>query len=142
MEVPLNVPHLLPDGANWPIFSTHFHKVMQATHQWGHFDGTTPHPVLKDARPMVEEEEEMEAWDHEDIVARYLLSQRLLDSTLLRLSACPTARARWEHLAAKYPIKESQWEQERKQEDKELTKCKGRRTQRRGKPHSCREEPN
>jgi len=68
-----------------------------------------------------------------------LLSQRLPDLTLLQLSTCPTARACWEHLAAKYPIKESQWEQEKKQEEKELTKCEGGRTRCRGKHHSHKE---
>jgi len=83
MELPPYVPHLLPDGTNWSIFSTHFHEAMQAAQHWGYFDGTTQCPVPKDARPMKGEEDAMEAWDHKDIVACYLLSQRLPDLTLL-----------------------------------------------------------
>src|SRR6267142_1173386 len=97
-------------------------------------------PVLKDAELMKGEGEAMEALDYKDIIAHYLLSQRLLDLTLLQLSTCPTSRAHWEHLAKKYSVKESQQEQEKKQEVKELTKCESGRTQRRGRCHSCKGE--
>jgi hypothetical protein len=47
----------------------------------------------------------MGSWDHRDVVACYLLSQRLPNSTFLRLSTCPTARVRWQRLAKDYTVK-------------------------------------
>ena len=80
MELLSEVPHLLPDGANWPIFAARFQEAMQTAQRWGHFNGTTPRPVPKDAEgPTQGESEEMEAWDYEDVVACYLLSLRLPD---------------------------------------------------------------
>ena len=32
MEVPPEVPHILPDGANWPIFAARFREAMQTAH--------------------------------------------------------------------------------------------------------------
>ena len=97
--IPIPVPHLLSNGANWPEFAARFREAMQVAQQWGHFDGTSARPVPKVVDATTKEEEEaMKAWDHEDVVACYLLSQRIPDSTFLRLSACPTARAHWERL--------------------------------------------
>ena len=117
--IPVLVPHLELFGANWHTFAVRFQEAMKAAQLWGHFNGTALRPVPKDAAaPTIEEEEEMKAWDHEDVVARCLLSQRLPDSTLLRLSACPTVRACWEHLVAKYPVEECQPEQEEQRREK------------------------
>jgi hypothetical protein len=101
MEVPPEVPHLLPNGMNWSTFSTSFHEAMKAAHRWGHFDSTTPRPVPKDtdAPTKGEEETETETWDYEDAVARYLLSQRLPDSIMFQVGECPTACASWEQVA-------------------------------------------
>ena len=52
---------------------------------------TCPVPKDTDARTK-EEMDKMEAWDHEHNVTRYLLSQRLPDSILLRIDACPTVK--------------------------------------------------
>jgi hypothetical protein len=83
-QIPVLVPHPEMFGANWPTFTTCFQEAMTVAQLWGHFDGTTACPVLKDAAaPTMEEEEAMRAWDHEDAVTHCLLSQRLPDSTLL-----------------------------------------------------------
>ena len=82
-----NIPHLKPDGTNWTVFSLRFRKAMQAMHRWEYFDGTKPRPTPKDpSAPTNAEIEALERWDHEDVVARYLLSQRLPDMTFMRLS--------------------------------------------------------
>ena len=111
MEVPPEVPHLLPDGTNWSTFSTSFCEAMKAAHRWGHFDGTTLRPVPKDtdAPTKGEEETETETWDHEDAVARYLLSQRLPDSIMFQVGECPTACASWEQVA-EHCKKERAWD--------------------------------
>ena len=150
--IPIPVPHLLSNGTNWPEFAARFQEAMRVAQQWGHFNGTSARPVPKivDA-PTKEEDEALKAWDHEDIVAGYLLSQRLPDLTLLRLSACPTARARWEHLSEKHSAKGSQPEQgkqkkkeqltvEGRREEAKATKHESGRRRRRGKCHNCGEE--
>jgi hypothetical protein len=83
---------------------------MQTAHQWGYFDGTTLRPVPKDAdMPTQVEEDAMEAWDHEDAVACYLLSQRLPDSIMFQVGKCPTACTSWEQVA-EHCKKERAWD--------------------------------
>jgi hypothetical protein len=43
------------------------------------------------ATPSADKTKAMEQWDHEDLIARYLLSQCLLDTTAMRLSTYLTA---------------------------------------------------
>jgi hypothetical protein len=99
-------PQLTPDGSNWAIFLTRFRQAMQATRRWGHFEGTKPRPTPKSkAKPTEEEAEALERWDHEDLVASYLLAQRLPDTTALHLEEFPTAQERWRTLSQEYTAK-------------------------------------
>ena len=96
-----NIPCLEIDGTNWAIFSIRFRQAMQATGRWEHFDGSKPPPVVKDiANPTTDEVEAVAAWEKEDQVARYLLSQRLPDLTVLGLSACPTVYTSWQMVSS------------------------------------------
>jgi hypothetical protein len=102
-QLPTEIPYLDYDGTNWAIFSMHFRKAMQATHRWGHFDGTRPRPSAKDpSAPIDAEREAQKCWEHEDIVTRYLLSERLPDSTALCLRRYQTAQACWTRLDNMY----------------------------------------
>jgi hypothetical protein len=68
-------------------------------YHWGHFDGTNAHAVLKDAaHPTSMESEVIKGCEHEDTMARCLLSQSLPDMTGLCLDDYPTAKARWDEL--------------------------------------------
>jgi len=97
--LPTTVPSLKEDGSNWATFAMRFQEAMQATHHWGHFDGTNTCPVPKDAaHPTNAESETIKEWNREDVVVRGLLSPRLPDWIFLRLIDHKTAKGRWEQL--------------------------------------------
>ena len=49
-----------------------------------------------------DEKKAVEKWDHEDLAARYLLSQHLPDSIAVRLQVYTTAKTRWDHLVSEF----------------------------------------
>ena len=102
-QLPANIPQLDPNGTNWAIFKTRFQEAMRVTRQWGYFTGARPRPKPKVAdKPMEGESKAIEKWEHEDAVASYLLSQRLPDITVMRLTSCLTAHDRWEMVTKEY----------------------------------------
>jgi len=105
-QLPANIPRLEPNGANWAIFKMRFHDAMKVTQRWGYFTGTRPHPKPKNPdKPTDGEITAAEKWEHEDSVASYLLSQRLPDTTVMRLSNCLTAQEWWETVTKEYQAK-------------------------------------
>lgn len=101
-----NIPRLEPDGTNWTAFSMRFCQTMQATRRWGYFDGTMLRPNFKDpSEPAEAEIEALERWEHEDLIACYLLSQCLPDMTVLRLSQYQTAQVHWSRVDDEYATK-------------------------------------
>jgi hypothetical protein len=69
------IPRLEADSSNWAVFTMHFKEAMQATCHWGHFDGTTPHPSFTvPSHPSKEKATAIAAWDQEDLIAWYRLS--------------------------------------------------------------------
>jgi transposase InsO family protein len=101
-----NIPRLETDGSNWASYAMRFRMAMQATGKWDCFDGTKPRPIAKDpAAPTKDEKEAAAAWEKEDQVARYLLSQRLPDSTLLGLNSCTSATMCWNRVSDEYTAK-------------------------------------
>ena len=44
-SLPFSIPKLDAVGINWIIFSVHFQDAVEANDFWGHFDGTSTHPV-------------------------------------------------------------------------------------------------
>jgi hypothetical protein len=105
-HLPANIPHLEPDGSNWAIFSIQFQEAMIVTRRWGHFEGTKSRPSPKDPANMSDsEKEEAERWEYDDMVASYLLSQRLPDTTMIRLAVLPTTHARWNRVTEEYTAK-------------------------------------
>jgi hypothetical protein len=102
----LSIPRLETNGSNWATFSMHFQEVMEASQKWGHFDGSTPHPVPKDpAAPTADEKKELTAWDHAEAVSCYMLSQRLPDSTAVQLKSLSSACTRWDKVKTEFSIK-------------------------------------
>jgi len=62
-----NVPPLHDDASNWAIFTMHFQEAMEAMNRWGHFDGSTTRPVLKDTtHPTNTEVQAIKEWEQED----------------------------------------------------------------------------
>ena len=106
VTLPISVPYLEPYGDNWAIFMMHFWSVMKATCQWAYFTGEEPCPRPKGtSKPTSAEIEAAEMWEYEDTIAQYLLSQRLPDSTVMRLSKCRTAFEQWETITQEYQAK-------------------------------------
>jgi hypothetical protein len=71
---------------------------MQATCHWPFFKGTISMPTVKDPSKISEaKKKEIEAWEHNNLAACYLLSQHLPDSVTVRLQAYNTAKQRWDH---------------------------------------------
>jgi len=94
------IPHLQNDTSNWAIFAMRFRKAMEAMHRWGHFDGTTMCPVLKDAAHLTNAESQtIKEWEKEDRTTRYHLSRWLPDHIFIGLIDHKTAKGRWDQLA-------------------------------------------
>jgi hypothetical protein len=74
--------------------------------RWSYFDGSKPCPVpkIKD-KPTDAETDAIEKWEYEDQVARYLLSQRLPDTTAMRVSHYRTVKERWEKVTEEFIAK-------------------------------------
>lgn len=90
-----SVPRLDPTGSNWAIFSMRFQEAMEANQKWGHFDGSATRPVPKDDKnPTADETKAVSEWNQNEVMARYLLSQRLPDSTAVRLKGLASAKER------------------------------------------------
>ncbi len=105
-QLPTNIPHLEPNGANWAIFKMCFQDAMRVTCWWGHFSGDKPRPKPKDgAKPTDGKIEAAEKWEYNDSVASYLLSQHLPDTTIMHLSNCLTAQDRWNMATKEYQAK-------------------------------------
>jgi hypothetical protein len=49
--LPPNMPALDISGSNWAMFELQFWMVVRGKGLWGHFDGTTPCPVLPSPVP-------------------------------------------------------------------------------------------
>lgn len=62
---------------------------MKVTQRWAYcmyFEGTIDYPDVKDKENQTEEEQRViTQWEYKDSVASYLLTQRLPDTTTLRL---------------------------------------------------------
>ena len=105
-HLPQNIPRLELDGSNWAIFAMRFREAMQANRRWGFFDGTRARPTPVDSSNITTDEQEaMDKWDYDDQVARYLLSQRLPDSTAVRMGPYSTAKARWDRVSTEFTAK-------------------------------------
>ena len=101
-----SVPRLDTTGSNWAIFSMRFQEAMEANRKWSHFSGTPGRPVPADANKVTDEEKKaQDEWDQDEVVARYLLSQRLPDSTAVRLKGLSTAKERWDKVIAEFSVK-------------------------------------
>ena len=76
---------------------------MKVTRQWAYFTGINPYPEPVDAsQPTKDEAAAIVQWEYEDSVASYLLSQRLPDTTEMRLASCSTTKERWDLVTREY----------------------------------------
>ena len=104
--LPTSIPHLETNSSNWAIYSMRFQEAMEANQRWGHFDGTASHPAPADAaKPTPDEVKAGAAWDQDENIARYLLSQRLPDSTAVQLKSLTTAKEHWTKVKSEFSVK-------------------------------------
>ena len=104
--LPGSVPCLKPSGVNWAIFSMRFKEAMKANTKWGHFTGSIAHPIPVNINaPTDAEKAMMAAWDQDEVVTHYLLSQRLPNSTAVRLKALTSVVDRWNKIKLEFSIK-------------------------------------
>ncbi|KZT29569.1 hypothetical protein NEOLEDRAFT_1056780 [Neolentinus lepideus HHB14362 ss-1] len=85
--LPSTIPKLDPSGVNWAVFSERFQDAVRAKRLWGHFDGTTiaPDGPADAANPTAAETLRIETWSNNEATARYLLTQKIPDSALMRV---------------------------------------------------------
>jgi hypothetical protein len=81
----------------------HFHEAMQAIQRWPYFEGTIPCPSPKNpAKVPDNKQKSIDNWEFEDLATRYLLSQRLPDSIMIRLQSFTTAKSQWDCLVFEF----------------------------------------
>ncbi|KZT22069.1 hypothetical protein NEOLEDRAFT_1072497, partial [Neolentinus lepideus HHB14362 ss-1] len=93
--LPSSIPKLDPTGVNWPIFAECFQEAVASKKLWGHFAGSVTRPQPAGTTPTAEEIEKTTKWDENEATARYLLSQKLPDSALMKIRRYPTVAERW-----------------------------------------------
>jgi hypothetical protein len=102
--LPSTVPKLDAEGENWAIFYVRFMDAVEAKGFWGHFDGTTPVPVV--SSPATEAEiTAKDQWDRNERSAKTLLTQRLPDSTVMEIHSKKTVHERWDAVVKEYTVK-------------------------------------
>ncbi|KAG2758123.1 hypothetical protein P692DRAFT_20867022 [Suillus brevipes Sb2] len=84
--LPSNVPKLDIKGTNWAIFSLCFQVAVEAKELWKYFDGSCPRPT---SPVTATETTALEKWKKNENLTKHLLTQRIPDSTALRIRNLP-----------------------------------------------------
>ena len=126
--LPSSIPKLDATGMNWAIFAVRFQDAVEAKGFWGHFTGMKPRPTADapgakaiavpaegeeavaaaPATPALTAEElavAQKQWDKDELSAKSLLTQKIPDSTLMRIHTKKTVRERWEAIVTEYTEK-------------------------------------
>jgi hypothetical protein len=91
---------------NWAIFAIRFQDAVEAKGFWGHFDGTEPRPTaVAPTTPTVTEKTTIDAWEKDECLAKSLLTQKLPDSTLMRVRSKMTVKQWWDAIVYEYTEK-------------------------------------
>src|SRR5882762_2254137 len=91
--LPSSVPKLDPRGENWAIFKIRFQNAMEVKEKWAHFNDQQKRPT--DAAEAAE-------WDKNERMAKYMLTQRLPDSTVVRIQKCKNVAEQWSAIVKEY----------------------------------------
>src|SRR6266540_2414307 len=102
--LPSSVPKLDATGVNWAIFSVRFQDAVEAKNFWGHFDGTSTCPTLSNP-PKTDETAAKTQWEKNEWSAKSLLTQKIPDSTLMRVHSKTTVWERWVAIVTEYTDK-------------------------------------
>ncbi|KIY47572.1 hypothetical protein FISHEDRAFT_24840, partial [Fistulina hepatica ATCC 64428] len=85
-----DVPKVDIQGTNWPIFALRFEDAMYGKGLWGHFDDSEKCPADIDGN-----KEAITKWRANEAKARLLLTQRLPDATVSKISKLDSVAKRW-----------------------------------------------
>src|SRR5882762_813226 len=121
--LPSSIPKLDASGINWAIFSVRFQDAIEAKGFWNHFDGSslrpeqTYTPVVTandgtttggaEVTPADELTKLQLQWDKDERSAKSLLTQKIPDSTLMRIHTKKTVVDRWNSIVTEYTEKGS-----------------------------------
>jgi hypothetical protein len=79
---------------------------MEANHKWGHFDGSSKCPASADPdKPTNEEKAAQADWDQNEMVAKYLLTQCMPDSTAVHIRTITLVMDHWTKVKNEYSVK-------------------------------------
>jgi hypothetical protein len=88
-SLPSNVPKLDPTSSNWVIYCICFSHAVQSKGVWEYLDGSKPCPATNSTV------EELAVWDKDEAIAIDLLTQRILDSTVIQTMNLNSAAIMW-----------------------------------------------
>ena len=116
-SLPSSIPKLDASGLNWAIFSVRFQDAIEAKGFWSHFDGTGSRPSdaptsvtgtdgVTTITPLSDTEiAAIDKWDKDERSAKSLLTQKIPDSTLMRVHNKRTVKDRWDAIVTEYTEK-------------------------------------
>jgi hypothetical protein len=104
-SLPSSIPKLDATGLNWAIFTVRFQDAVEAKGFWGHYDGSSPRPIPASDAPTSNEIISMSQWDKDERSAKSLLTQKIPDSTLMRVHTKRTVKDRWDAIVTEYAEK-------------------------------------
>jgi len=105
-DLPSSVPKLDASGTNWAIFVFRFQDAIKAKGLWGHFNRSTPAPIFVDpAKPTSDKSAAKAQWDKNERSAKSLLTQKLLDSTVVMIHMKVTVKERWDVVVKEFSKK-------------------------------------
>jgi hypothetical protein len=119
--LPSSIPKLDASGINWAIFSVRLQDAIEAKGFWNHFDGSSIRPEQTytaiviaadgtrsggtEVTPADELLKTQLQWDKDERSAKSLLTQKIPDSTLMRIHTKKTVVERWTSIVAEYTEK-------------------------------------
>jgi hypothetical protein len=101
--LPSSVPKLEPTRTNWTIFTFHFKVAVTTKGHWDHFDETNVCPVYM--APTTDDTVKAAQWDKDEMIVKWLLTQKIPNSTLMHIHGLATVTAMWSVIKAEYTEK-------------------------------------
>ncbi|KIY43329.1 hypothetical protein FISHEDRAFT_53192 [Fistulina hepatica ATCC 64428] len=95
--LPSDVPKVDIQGTNWPIFALRFEDAMYGKGLWGHFDGSAVCPDDTE-----DNKDAVVKWKAQEAKARSLLTQRLPDATVSKISKIDGVAKRWATISSDF----------------------------------------
>ena len=136
--LPSSIPKLDASGINWAIFSMHFQDTIKVKGFWNHFDGssicleqtytavvTAEDGSTSGGMPIILADElsaSQNQWDKDECSVKSLLTQKIPNSTLMRVHTKKTVFERWKSIVTEYTEKGSYAQTDLRQKFLEL-KC-------------------